>query len=258
MNKERELHELIHADVDGTISPAGQTRLAQLLSANPEAREEHQRVLRMRAILASLPQEAPPERLSARIMRAVREERARPSMGLLRRLFPSSSSGRTALPYAYAAAAGAAIGILAFHIFTGQGSLGTDAIERDAAATIGSPQPGTQAGHLVLAGGGISGSATLRKVEGTLALDVDFPASAGFGVSVVFDPAKVKFLGLSNRTGDVERFDVADGSIHWTSARPERVTVFLAPRTPEPSQLTVSFSGAQAVGAGSLNLPGRD
>jgi len=258
MSTQPDLHDLIQADIDGTASPAERERLRDLLSQNSEAREEHRRLSALKGLLASIPPEAPPEPLRARVMRAIRVDRAQRSGSIVRRIFPSWASGRIALPYAYAAAAGVVIGILGFHVLSGQGSLG-DAIERDAAATIGSAPFGTEAGRVVLTGGGIEGTATLRKVDGTLAVDVDFPSVSGFDAGIDFDPAAVKFIGLSNRTGGVERFQVTDGSVRWSSSRPQRVTVFLAARTPAPSEVTVTFSTeGGAAGSGALQLPGRD
>lgn len=257
MSTHHEIEELIQADVDGTASPAERSRLAAVLQTDPAAREEHRRLMALKHVLANIPPEAPPEPLRARIMRAVRTDRARRSGSLISRFVPSWANGRMALPYAYVAAAGVVIGMLGFHLFTGQVRL-SDAIEREAAATIGSTPSGTEAGRIRLSGGGVEGTATLRVLDGTLAVDVDLPGTSGYDVSVGYDPAEVKFVGLSNRTGGVESFQIADGSVRWSSPLPQRVTVFLSRRTQVPSQVTVSFSTeGGATGTGALDLPGR-
>jgi hypothetical protein len=256
MTNPSDLHELIHADIDGTASPADRARLRELLATNSEAREEHQRLAALKDVLARVPPEAPPEPLRARIMRAIRTEKARRSMGWWQRVTPAWLSGRAVLPFAYAAAAGAAIGIVGFHILTGQGSF--DAVERDAAATIGSKPAGTEAGHVALTGAGVSGTATVRKIEATLALDVDLPTSSGLDVRIAYDPASVKFVGVSNRTGGISQLEAARGTVGWHAASPERVTVFFTPQTGDPSQATISFNTGAGQGDGAIGLPGRD
>lgn len=258
MSKPDELHELIQADIDGAGSPADRARLELLLEHDPAAREEHQRLLRLRDLLDSVPPAAPPPELAANVMRRVRAERAPAGGGIVRRMFGSWPSGRIAIPYAYAAAAGAAIGILGFHVLTGGGSLGPDGIEREAAATIGSAPLGVEAGRLSLTAGSISGSATLRSLDAGLALDVELPAGSTLAVSVGYDPAAVKFLGISNRSGGVEQISVAGGTVRWSQSQPQRMTVFLAPRSQAPSQVQVRFTGEDGVsGGGTMDLPGR-
>jgi anti-sigma factor RsiW len=256
MTNTSDLHDLIHADIDGTASPADRARLRELLAANPQAQDDHRRLSALREVLARVAPEAPPEPLRARIMRAVRAEKARRAMGFWQRVAPSWLSGRAVLPFAYAAAAGAMIGIVSFQILTGQGS--SDAIERDAAATIGSKPAGTEAGHVTLAGAGVAGSATLRKIDATLALDVDLPTSTGLDVRVAYDPAAVKFIGVSNRTGGVSQLEVADGAVRWHAASPERVSLFFTPQTGDSSQVNVSFNTGAGSGSAALGLPGRD
>ncbi|HEX4823821.1 MAG TPA: hypothetical protein VFV19_05885 [Candidatus Polarisedimenticolaceae bacterium] len=256
MTNPTDLHELIHADIDGTASPADRARLRELLDANPEARAEHERLAALKDVLARVAPEAPPEPLRARIMRSVRAEKARRSMGFWQRIAPPWLTSRTVLPVAYAAAAGAMIGIVGFHIITGQGSF--DAVERDAAATIGSKPAGTEAGRVVLSGAGITGTATLRKLETTFALDVDLPAGSGLDVRVAYDPAVVKFVGWTDRSGEVGPLEAANGTVRWHSTSSQRVTLFLTPQTGESSQVTVSFNTGAVSGGGSVGIPGRD
>lgn len=252
-----DLSELIQADIDGVASEADRARLQALLAADPAAREEHRRLLALRNLLGTIPPVAPPAPLRADIMRAVRTERARARGGLLRKLFPSWEGGRSALPYAYAMAAGAALGLLGLHFWNGGATLGPDAVERDAAATIGASVAGTEAGRISLHAGGVDGAAVLRSIDGNLALEVDFPAEGVVDVRLAFDPAAVRFVGVSNRTGGVDRLEMADGTVRWSQSLPQRVTVFLAPRTRAASKLEVHVRNDGGVeGGGSLDVPG--
>lgn len=258
MTTPNELQELIQADVDGVASATDRTRLDLLLATDPVAREEHARLLRLRDLLSGIPPVPPPPELAANVMRRVRAERAPAGGGIARRLFGPWPSVRIAIPYAYAAAAGAAVAILGYHVLSGGGPLGPDGIEREAAATIGSVPLGVETGRMALVADGVSGSATLRSLDGNVAIDIELPAGAPLDVSVDYDPGAVKFLGISNRTGGLEEISVAGGTVRWAQSQPQRVTVFLAPRAAAPSQLTVRFAGAGGIaGGGTMDLPGR-
>ena len=255
MTNPPDLQELIHADIDGTASPAERVRLRELLAANPAARAEHERLAALSDLLACVAPEAHPETLRGNIMRAVRAEKARRSIGFWQKVAPSWLSGRAVLPLAYAAAAGAAIGIVGFHIVTGQGAF--DASERDAAATIGSRPTGAEAGRTPLTGAGVQGSATVRRIDSTLAVDVDLPTSSSLDVQIAYDPAAVKFIGVANRSG-VTALEVAGGRLSWHAVSSERVTVFFVPQTGDTSPLNISFNaGGARAGGGTLGLPGR-
>jgi anti-sigma factor RsiW len=259
MNELTDLHALIQADVDGVATEKEKARLHEVLARDAEARAEHARLRDLREFLATIAPEEPPAELVSRVMRRIRAERApAPRSGLVGRLFGFWPGGRVAIPFAYAAAAGAAIGVLGYHVLVGGGALGPDAIERDAAATIGSAPMGVETGRLALVAGRVSGSAALRELDGSFALDVELPAGGPLDVSVAYDPAAVKFIGISNRTGGVDQIAIADGTVRWSQDRPQRVTVFLTPRSPAASRVQVRFEGEGGIGGGgSMDLPGR-
>jgi hypothetical protein len=228
--------ELIQADIDGTASPRQRARLDEMLAGDAAAREEHCRLRSLRDLLASIP-----------------------GAGVRWPLLSFWPGARVAIPYAYAAAAGAAIAVVGLQLFSGAGPLVHDAVEREAAATIGSVPVGAEAGRLDLVGGNVNGSATLRALADGLAVDVELPADGPVNVNLDFDPALVKFVGIANRTGGIDHIQIADGTVSWTQSRPQRVTVFVVPRTTAGSRVSVRFvdAGGAAVG-GTLDLPGRN
>jgi hypothetical protein len=91
-----------------------------------------------------------------------------------------------------------------------------------------------------------------------LAIDIDFPAAENCGVRVAYDPAALKFVGVSNRTGGLDELQMGEGTIRWSSSRPQRVSVFLAARTEAPSRVSVSFMAGGSSGEGAVELPGLD
>lgn len=258
MNHALELENLMHAALDGVASSSQKARLAELLSRDPAAAEEFRRLEGLRELLASVPRAEAPGDLTARVMRAVRTEKAKPQGGVLRRFVASWPGGRTAFPYAYAAAAGAAVGILGWQALTGGGRFGPGAIEREAAATIGSAPAGVETGRLSIAAGSARGTATIRSLDDSLAIDVNLPVNGPLSVRLGYDPASVKFIGIANRNGGVDSFQIADGAVSWSQSRPQRVTVFLMPRSQSGSRLEVQVLGADGSGDGALELPGRN
>lgn len=259
MSTHPDLHDLIQADLDGRASQNDRARLSELLAGDAAAREEHRRLQSLRDLLATMPPEVPPANLASRILLALRAERAKAGTRSGWQLLSFWPGGRVVVPYAYAAAAGAAITVVGLHIFSAGGPLVPDAVEREAAATIGSAQVGTETGRLVLSSGDLRGSATLRTIDDGLALDVELPADGDLGVRLAFDPASVKFVGIANRTGGIDQIQIADGAVSWSQSQPQKVTVFVVPRTRAGSRVDIRFTGDSGVaGGGSLALPGRN
>lgn len=258
MSVKHEIFELMHAEIDGVATEAQRARLQTALADSPEAREEYARLQGVTRLLAEVKSVEPPAHLTADVMRAIRNRRHASGGGWIQRLRDLWPGGRVALPYAYAAAAGAAIGILGLQVLTGSRTLGPDMFERDAAATIGTLS-GIPAGRTELTGTAVRGSASVRRLDGSLALDVDLTSQGPVDVSLAFDPAAAQFLGISNRTGGADRIQIADGTIRWSQSRSERVTVLFAPRRGGSSRIEVGISGRDGIaGHGTVELPARN
>ena len=231
MKESFEVHDLIQRDIDGRLTEAERKTLSDLLAADPAAREEHRSLENLRDMLAGLPKEEPPGHLRASVLREIRVKRnGRPAW----------SFGRFALGYAYAAAAGAALAILGVYIVTGGRVLGPNPLEPNAAATIGS-----------------ASFLSYRSQAGNLAVDVDPPGKDSLDVVLAYDPASFELLGISNKTGGIQKLEAAEGQVRWSQERPQRVTVLLAPRKPGVSRVDVRYTGQGGnSGGGSLELPG--
>jgi hypothetical protein len=120
-------------------------------------------------------------------MRAVRTQENSARRGFLGRVRSFWPGGRPALRYAYAVAAGAVIGILGFHLLTGESLSGPVIPERDASATIAPSRP---EGRLDLAPAGIPGVATLRSSASGTAIGLDLNAKEPVEFLLRYDPAK--------------------------------------------------------------------
>ena len=231
MNETPEVHDLIQRDIDGRLTDAERMHLSDLLAADPAAREEHRSLENLRDMLAGLPQEEPPGHLRASVLREIMTKRNGK---------PAWSLGRFALGYAYAAAAGAALAILGVYVVSGGRILGPNPLEPNAAATIGS-----------------ASFLSYRAQGANLAVDVDPPGKGSLDLVLAYDPASFELLGISNKTGGIERIEASDGKVQWSQERPQRVTVLLAPKKPGVSRVDVKYMGQGGTsGGGTLELPG--
>lgn len=231
MKDNPEIQDLIQRDIDGRLSETERARLSSLLAADPSAREEHRRLESLRDMLAGLPKEDPPAQIRASVLRDIRARRS---------ARPGWSFGRFALGYVYAAAAGAALAILGVHIVTGGRAFGPDSLGGNAAATIGSPS-----------------FLSYRSQDGNLALDVAPTGKGSLDLVLAYDPGSFDFLGITDKTGGIERLDASDGQVRWSQERPQRVTVLLAPRKAGTARVDVRYTGEGGVsGGGSVDLPG--
>lgn len=231
MKESPEVHDLIQRDIDGRLSDVERSHLTELLAADPAAREEHRRLESLRDMLAGLPKEDPPGHLHTTVLRDIRARRSART---------GWAFGRFALGYAYAAAAGAALAILGVNIVTGGRAFGPDSLGGNAAATIGSPS-----------------FLSYRSVEGSLALDIVPSGKGPVDLVLAYDPGTFDLLGISNKTGGIERLEATDGQVRWSQERPERATVLLAPRKAGTSRVDVRYTGEGGIsGGGSIQLPG--
>jgi len=87
--------ELIHADLDGELSPEQRAELARVLLANPDARALRDELSRLFGTLAKLEEAAPPPSLASSVLSAIRwPDQAR------HRQISGGWNGRVALRYA--------------------------------------------------------------------------------------------------------------------------------------------------------------
>jgi hypothetical protein len=114
-DNDRELNELMNAELDGMATPEQSARLLRVLEQRPEARAEYEKLGGVMAALGELCMETPPSSLKQDVLRAVRAKTA-PEQG---RGGWFHSLAALFLQPAYTLAAGAALGVLAFAAVSG-------------------------------------------------------------------------------------------------------------------------------------------
>lgn len=243
MRSPSDIDELVQAEIDGCATDEQRAALAARLARDPAARDEARRIRALAETLDRLePVAAPPEMVDA-IMRSIRSEPKAGPRGLWSRLRAGWPSGRFVLPYAYAAAAGAALCFVALQALGGALPFVRPIHPGDAVGTIGAGA-GSPLQTLDLAAAGVPGTATVRAVDGRTALDVEIGGSVPVDVGVAFDPAAAEFLGIADRTSGLEHVVVEPGAVRWSQAPGRGVTVLLASRGSAEANVRVGIDGA--------------
>jgi hypothetical protein len=118
--KDRELQELMNAEMDGVATAQESARLRSLLKTRPDARSEFERLKGVVAALEHLEMEEPPASLKQDILRAARTHAApAPERTGWAARVASWMGGGGGPRQAYSFAVGAALGVLVLALLTG-------------------------------------------------------------------------------------------------------------------------------------------
>lgn len=115
-----ELQRLMNEQLDGVLTPEDSERLTRFLRSNEKAQAEYQRLGRVFNALSQPPLEEPPVDLKQNVLREIRlRSAAAPAREGWLETIVSAFRARPAFRYAYSFAAGAALGVLAFAVISG-------------------------------------------------------------------------------------------------------------------------------------------
>jgi hypothetical protein len=183
-----ELTQLMNAQLDGELTAEESERLRQILDARPDMKAEYEKLGNVLATLDQLGMEDPPASLKQNVLRAVRANPApKTSRGWLSTLFGGGGGIR---PWT-TLAMGAALGVLAFAILSGNL---TSRAGSDSRSMTGTMLPVGRAAtyrvikshQFTLAQGSIVAEALSGTDGSALRLTTDAPA--GTEVTVSYDP----------------------------------------------------------------------
>lgn len=248
--------DLIQADIDRTAGEKEHAALRRRAASDPAFAEELSEMRRLAEILARVEPVIPPPDLAEGILRAVRTSPAEDRRGIVARLRDALPSGRGFFPYAYAAAVGAAACFLALQA-VGWGIPDLSPVPpREAAGTM-APVENNVLARIDLRSAGVSGTASLQDVGGTIALDVDFEGTPPAAIGLRFDPSAVDVISVGAAGSRLGRVDVTSGLVSFTAPPSGRVTVLLARRGTGPAEVSVAAGGpdGELRPAGVLRLP---
>jgi hypothetical protein len=249
--------DLIQAEIDGVATLEESGALNAWAERDSSVRDQLREMRKLADLLADVERVAPPPGLASGVMRAIRasnDSRARTPLARLRALWPS---GRTALPFAYAAAAGAAACFLLIRALPGGSPSGSWVGEADVVGTMMAPS-GEPIGHKEIAAPGVRGEASLRKAGGSLVIEIDLESPESAAVGLRFDPAEATVLGVAGGPAGLRGLDVADGVVRFSERSGQRVRVLVSPRGTTPASISIELTGEGDLRAqGTLQLPAR-
>ncbi len=176
---------LIHAELDGELSPAGQAELAETLLANPEARAFRDALVRTHRALQELAPAEPPAGLRSRILDELTvSPRAESVAGSAQ-----GPRGATLFRYAAVFVAGVALAAIAFQLRNIQ-DVATD--PRNLAGTmVDLPGDATLVDQAQIDAPGLSGALRLLRAGTDVVLEAEFSAAAATEIEILYDPARL-------------------------------------------------------------------
>jgi len=166
--------ELIHGDLDGSLSAAEKAELARAVLADPEARRLHEELRRTEALLRDLPQASPPDDLRSAVVRALRLPESHSGGGTV-------ATGGVGFRLAAAVVAGMVVVGLGYGLLSAR---------HDTTALQGSVAAGGPALMTLQAAGG-EVVVRLSALDGGSRIATEWRGAATGEVAVRFDPARV-------------------------------------------------------------------
>lgn len=251
-------NDLIQAEIDGLATPEEREALRAWAERDPSVREELREMRGLADLLARVPKVAPPQDLASGVMRAVRlSKKDNPALSPLARLRALWPSGRTVLPFAYAAAAGAAACFLAIRAFSGGAVPGSSVPDSAAVGTMMAPS-GDLLGHSDLVAPGVRGQASLRKAGSSYAIEISLDSPESGEIGVRFDPKDTMFVGIAGPSHGLAKVEGAEGVVRFSQQSNQRVDVILASRVPHATRVSLELTGGSGRPAqGTLEIPGQ-
>jgi hypothetical protein len=236
--------ELIHGDIDGELDAAQRAELGRILEASAEARSEHERLQALSAMMAGLPECAPPPGLRESILAV-----ARPPARVNRR---TPGRKRTGLGLA-AALAATVVGIA---VFIGQLPEFAELDASALAGTLGRPLVDGPPPAMRLDGAVVSGTIMLHRGKEGLALEVDLNASKPVEIVAAASGARLDLQGFVRVDGAPSGMDAEGGTVRVSHAgRQHYVLVLASDDMPAAIELAV-FDGEELIQETRLAEPG--
>jgi len=196
--------ELIHKELDGTISYFERARLNRYLRSHDDARRLRQDLVQMEQALHEVEPVDAPADLRQNVMALVRPRVSQPTgrRGRLATLVESLAGRMRAQP-AYALGLGFALGVLVIAPFIVQygGGPGISTYEVSGTLVPGViPRAMTAVDHLDLGGRGLEGAFETHAAAGVVLARLAITSAEPVVVQVSFDPRAERFTGLVNET----------------------------------------------------------
>jgi hypothetical protein len=249
--------ELIHKELDGTISYFERARLNRYLRTDSEARKLREDLTQMEEALYQVePVEAPAAirqnvmaGIQPRVPQAVR--RRNPVVAMI-----ESVAGRLRAQPAYAVGLGFALGVLVIVPFAVQsdGLRGIHNYEVSGTLVPGViPRSLTPVDHIDLQGEGLKGEFETHTAEGLVLAGLAISAAQPVVVQVTFDPRYEHFTGLVNESLTATYVNSEDNRVTLRHSGDEEYWFLFSAKSGSASQIDIKvLSGAEVVFVGAV------
>ena len=239
---DKELQQLMNNQLDGIATPEESERLSRALDSREDLRAEYRKLGGVFAVLSRVDVEEPPSDLKQNVMREIRRREAAPSR--IGRFHWIRAALQAISPYSFAA--GAALGVLAFALLTG------NLITR----------PGADVGRFMGTMGGPFGQATYHRISsrdfvlrtGVVHVEVlsggdeylariASTAPPGTDLVLSFDPAVWSVEGLRQQgtAGNEVMLGIGRLSVRMQQLGESQYLLYLARKGPAGSPLRIAI-----------------
>jgi len=251
--KPDEFIELVNKEISGEIAPRESARLERYLRDNPHARKVRRELHETTDLLGRVDDIEPPPHLKRHILNSVdfsryRGREKRPALGFFGRVRRLGLSPR----FAYAFAAGVAVGLAVFYIVL-SGSWETYSPDlSDLYATIGVSKDASfrSIERLPLDLPEAQGHVDLIRSGDLLICEVSLASTHPYEVRVLYDPAEVHFNGFRPEAGSRSLTEVGEGRLSASGSGEGRFLISLTKVTESalPIDIELVISGKVVLG----------
>ncbi len=243
--------ELIQAGADGELDQAGRAKLDALLAGSAQAREQHDSLLRLNALLGQVPPVEPPETLHRRILADITLPRP---AGRKWAQFTGFLPG----VLRYGLAAGVAV-ILTMAVYQGGSQLNGVSYDK-LVGTISAR--GAELDRVEFLQSGAQGSVRLLERGDTYALEFDLQADGPVSFDVNFADSGLRFDAFAQADLNLEAMSLTKSTLSARTGGSQRFVVLMrhdAATDPANARIDLVLSrGGEVIGQGVLRIhPGR-
>jgi hypothetical protein len=254
--KDREMERLMNEELDGTTTPEDSARLNRALESREDVRAEYERLGGVFAVLSQVGMEDPPAELKQGVLRRIRERESAPAREGWIESIAAAFRGRPRFAYAYSFASGAALGVLAVALLTGNLMTRPGSDSRPFTGTMAPPPNASSYQRIssrdfLLRGGRVQAE-TLSGREGILAR-ITAQAPRGTEIIVSFDPGDWSAEAVrQNPAGNEVMLGFGRLSVRMQKFGESQYLLYLARRGPVGSPLRIAIHSPDGLVHGEL------
>jgi hypothetical protein len=256
-DKDRELERLMNDQLDGVATPEDSERLSRALESGEEARSQYRKLGGVFSALSRLEMEEPAASLKQGVLRAIRaSEQSSPARGRWLSSVQALVREWAGFRYGYSFAAGAALGVMAFAILTGNLMTRPGTDSRSFTGTMAPFSPEGVYRHIgsrdiKIRDGHVLAEALLGR-EGVMAR-ITAEAPLGSNVVVSFDPADWSVVAVrQDPAGNEVMLGTGRLSIRMQRLGQSQYLLYLARKGPAGSPLRIAVDSPDGSAQGEL------